>query len=637
MISNSNNRLPEESHIRFLSILLAVLLLLITNYWVSSTWNGFSLNALFINALFVTFLLSLLNPLLRRFSKLLALRPSELFLIYMMLAVATGAAGHDTLEMLTQTIGHPFWFGSPENEWPELFFKDLPRWIMVEDKTVLEGFYTYGESFYEPKVFQTWLRPLLFWTAFLVVFYFCMVCINILLRKQWIDREKLAFPIAQAPLGLMSPRHSSLKNKFFWYGFGGAALLSIMNGLHRLYPIFPGPTYGKFDLGVLFTEKPWNAIDAVYVEFLPFIMGLAFFIPVSLSFSIWFFYWFWKMEMVLGSAIGVHYLPGFPGYWSQGMGAVIFMFIMFLFWARQHLWQVIQTVFRVQSSEITRKAENAGQYRFALIGLILGFLFLVIFFSYAGMTPWVAIFFIGGFYVVSTVVTRVRVELGPPTHDFPFTIMPLITNILGTKRIDASSLTQFALFKFIDYGHRSNPMPHIMESFYLADKLRVRQTGLILIGIILAIILGTVTGFGGNLKRCYTSIGQTWVGDWAFQELANQLRYHSGGTNTLYIIYFLAGGAITAGLAIMNRFFVWWPFHPLGYLLGGEWMLRYLWFSIFIAWLFKFIILRFGGLDAHRKAVPIFVGITIGDGTTLALWNIYGNVFNKWTLGTVYW
>ena len=443
---------------------------------------------------------------------------------------------------------------------------------MVDDRTVLEGFYTYGESFYEHKVFYTWLRPILFWTAFLIVLYFCMMCINILLRKQWIEREKLAFPIAQAPLGLMSPRHSILKNKFFWYGFGGAALLSLMNGLHRLYPLIPGPTYGKFDLGVLFTEKPWNAIDAVYVEFLPFIMGLAFFIP---------------------------------GYWTQGMGAVIFMFVMFLFWARQHLWQVIQAVFSVH------KSEDAGQYRFALLGLILGFASLVIFFSYAGMAHWVAILFIGGFYVVSTVVTRVRVELGPPTHDFPFTIMPLITNILGVKRIDAASLTQFAVFKFVDYGHRSSPMPHIMESFYISEKLGVRQAGLVISGMIIAIVLGTMTGFIGNLQRCYTSIGQTWVGDWAFPELANQLRYHSGGTNTLYVVYFLMGGAITAGLAMMNRFFVWWPFHPLGYLLGG--------------------------LDAHRKAVPLFVGITIGDGVTLAVWNIYGNIFNKWTLGTVYW
>jgi hypothetical protein len=87
----------------------------------------------------------------------------------------------------------------------------------------------------------------------------------------------------------------------------------------------------------------------------------------------------------------------------------------------------------------------------------------------------------------------------------------------------------------------------------------------------------------------------------------------------------------------MSRRFVWWPFHPLGYILGGEWMLRYLWFSIFIAWLIKWIILKFGGLETHRKAVPIFLGITVGDAVIIAIWRIYGVIFNKWTLDTFYW
>jgi len=65
-------------------------------------------------------------------------------------------------------------------------------------------------------------------------------------------------------------------------------------------------------------------------------------------------------------------------------------------------------------------------------------------------------------------------------------------------------------------------------------------------------------------------------------------------------------------------------------------MLRYLWFSIFIAWVIKWAVLKFGGLDTHRKAVRLFVGITVGDATMIALWMIYGLVFNKWTLGAFY-
>lgn len=624
----------ENSRIRLLLVFIGAIIVLINNYWVSSTWSGeFSHMALFLNAVFITFIVSLLNLLLRKIKKNLALRPSEIFLIYMMVAVATGATGHDTVEMLTQVVGYPFWFATPENEWEDLFFKYLPRWLMVEDKHVLEGFYTYEESFYEPRVFRAWVRPLLLWASFLIVLYFCMICINIILRKQWTERERLSFPVAQVPLGLMDPKLSIYKSRIFWYGFGSAAFLSIMNGLHRLIPAVPGPTYGKFNLGALFTEKPWNAIDVVYIEFQPFILGLAFFIPVALSFSIWFFYWFWKMEMVFGSAVGYHYIPWFPGYWVQGMGAVIFMFIMFIFWARQHLWQVIKTVLRPRSGSY---AGDAGLYTFAILGIILSMTFLVTFCYYAGMAPWVAIMFLGGFYVISTVVARVRAELGPPTHDFPFCPMNLITGVLGTKRIDGSSLTQFAMFKFVDYGHRSNPMPVMLESLYLKEKLRVGQTGLLIGAMVIAIALGTTLGLFGNVQRGYRDVGQTWVGDWAFPDVANQLKYPSG-TSYLYIIYSLIGGSIITALAIMSRRFVWWPLHPLGYILGGEWMLRYLWFSIFTAWLVKWVVLKFGGLDGHRKAVPFFIGITMGDAVMLALWSIYGNVFNEWTLGLIYW
>jgi len=504
---------------------------------------------------------------------------------------------------------------------------------MVEDENVLEGFYTYNESFYDADVFRAWLRPLLFWAAFLVVLYFAMMCINIILRRQWTQRERLSFPVAQVPLGFMDPKFSIYKSKVFWYGFGGAALLSLMNGLHRLYPAVPGPTYGKFDLSALFTEKPWNAIEAVYIEFLPLILGLAFFIPVTLSFSIWFFYWFWNMVMVIGSVIGFQYLPGFPGYGTQGKGAVIFMFIMLLFWGRQHLWRVLKTVFVPRSGGY---AGDTGLYAFAIVGIFVSMAFLVLFCYYAGMAAWVAIIFMTGFYVTSTVVTRVRAEIGPPAHSFPFSTTYFITSIFGVKRIGGSSLTQLAMFKWVDSEHRSSAMPHMLESLYLKDRLRVGQTGLFLGAMVIAIVLGTVLGLLGNVQLGYRYTSWIWQGDQIFPELAGQLKYPSG-ISYEYITYFLAGGSIVTTLAIMSRRFIWWPFHPLGYIVGGEWILRHLWFSIFIAWLIKWLVLKFGGLDTHRKAIPFFIGVTVGDAVMIALWGIYGEVFNKWTLRLAYW
>ena len=38
---------------------------------------------------------------------------------------------------------------------------------------------------------EVWLRPVLIWSALIVAVYFAMICIAVILRRQWIEREKL--------------------------------------------------------------------------------------------------------------------------------------------------------------------------------------------------------------------------------------------------------------------------------------------------------------------------------------------------------------------------------------------------------------------------------------------------------------
>ena len=78
-----------------------------------------------------------------------------------------------------------------------------------------------------------------------------------------------------------------------WIGFGLAAAMDTINGLHFLYPAVPGLGGKLYDLLPYFTEKPWNAIGWTPFAVFPYAVGLAFFIPLDLSFSCWFFYIFW--------------------------------------------------------------------------------------------------------------------------------------------------------------------------------------------------------------------------------------------------------------------------------------------------------------------------------------------------------
>ena len=104
MAENQRRTPPDEGRIRLGSVALGAALVMPTQYWISTTWAGFSIMSLFVHVVFITFALAGLNFALRRLSRRLALRPGELLIVYTMLAVAQTAAGHDTIEMLTQVI-----------------------------------------------------------------------------------------------------------------------------------------------------------------------------------------------------------------------------------------------------------------------------------------------------------------------------------------------------------------------------------------------------------------------------------------------------------------------------------------------------------------------------------------------------
>ncbi len=87
------------------------------------------------------------------------------------------------------------------------------------------------------------------------------------------------------------------------------------------------------------------------------------------------------------------------------------------------------------------------------------------------------------------------------------------------------------------------------------------------------------------------------------------------------------GLLFTLFLASMRTRFLWWPFHPVGYLVSGSFGLFRLWLPIFLTWLIKTLILRYGGLDWYRKARPFFFGLIVGDCVIGSIWTLIAIVF----------
>ena len=73
----------------------------------------------------------------------------------------------------------------------------------------------------------------------------------------------------------------------------------------------------------------------------------------------------------------------------------------------------------------------------------------------------------------------------------------------------------------------------------------------------------------------------------------------------------------------MRMRFLWFPFHPAGYVLGvSSGTIDVYWFALFVCWLSKLLILRHGGVRSYRKVLPFFMGLVLGDFIVGCYWGL---------------
>ena len=489
------------------SVILSLILIPINCYWIMYTemvwWGLFPTTmSLFFNAVFFVFVITLLNLLVRRIKRQWAMTHGELLVIYVMLCMASAIASHDHTQVLIPMIGHVFWYDTPENEWRELLHRYMPTWGTVQDKGILEGFYEGQTTLYRAEVLQAWLGPTLWWTSFIVVLVFVMLCINVVLRKQWTEREKLAYPIIQLPLEMTRDSGAKFyRGRVFWTAFILVSLLNLVNGFSYLFPTIPIIGVRFRNISHFFTDKPWSAIGWTPFSIYPFVIGLGFFMPLDLSFSCWFFYLFRKMQRIVGAIIGVRGLPGFPYDRQQSLGAYLGLAIFAIWASRKYLAEVFRQIFTGRSS--LDESVEPMRYRTAIIGIVLGCVYLIAFSVKIGISISLGIAFFAMYFALSTGITRMRVESGAPAHDLHF-MGPdyALPTILGSRGMGGSNLTALSFLFFFNRAHRSHPMPHQLEGFQLASRARFNPKPLVWV-MLLAVLVGSIGSFWAYLHDVY--------------------------------------------------------------------------------------------------------------------------------------
>ena len=620
------------------SILIGIILIPINSYWVTIVEvKYYSLDGsclpLFVTPVFILFFVTCVNFLLLRFSPKNALNQAELLIIYIMVVVSMTFAGHDTFQNLFGQISHAIWFATPENEWEQLFFRYVPSWLTVTDKYVLEGYYRGETSLYDMRIIKPWIEPLLFWGAFFISLTLMMFFLNTFVRKRWTEHEKLAYPIIQLPLGMTQGSGVQLfRNKVMWIGFGIAGIIGIINGFNVLNPVIPMIKYIKLtNIGNVFTDRPFDVLRGTNISMYPFAIGLAFFLPLDLSFSCWFFFVFRMGEQVFGRAMGFREFPYFS---EQASGAWFALAIGAIWTMRKYLWQVGKKA--VGASSTLDDSNEPLSYRWTLAGLIVFGGFVFFFLYIAGIDAWLVAIFLLMFFLLAIAITRVRAELGTPHEisagDHYANPLYIMSFMIGTRYMNTSSQTVLSMLHWFNRGFRNHPMPSQLEALKMAENAHISNRG-VLTAIFVAGIVSLFSVYWANLDITYRNGADAgaggfkdWVGWEAFNRLQRWLQFPTE-PDWIRISYMGAGAVMVFLFTVLRMRFVWWPFHPAGYALGTSYAMDYFWFAFFVSWLIKFVLLKQGGIRMHRKAAPLFLGLILGDYVIGAIWALLGPLF----------
>ena len=106
-----------------------------------------------------------------------------------------------TSKIISQ-LAAPFYYATPENDWQSLIHPHIPA---LDDAAPARRRPVFSLRGWVPPTWcrgKAWLLALAAWQPFIWSLFLVMIAIMVVLRRQWIDNERLVYPLVQVPLAM---------------------------------------------------------------------------------------------------------------------------------------------------------------------------------------------------------------------------------------------------------------------------------------------------------------------------------------------------------------------------------------------------------------------------------------------------
>ena len=597
-------------------------------------------------ALFLLFLFIGFNVLLRRLHPSLFYQQHELAVIYAMMLTACSIPTMGLMEYVLPGLTALSYYTTLENNWQLLIQPYVKPWLVVQDPVASKFFYE-GLPQGMGIPWNTWVRPLCAWAIFVLALYLVMICVAVLIRRQWMDHERLIYPLVQVPNSMIQQDERAIppffRNSLMWVAFSLGIIVGGLKGLHHYHPAVPQ---------VVMTtslEVFRNTVSLpVLLSFS--VIGLTYFVNLDIALGIWFFTLLALVEKGIFSIVGiqssemvsVYGTPESPYLAHQGIGAMLVFVFVGLWPARGHLRAVVRQAW--SGTEELDDSSELLSYRSAAIGLVGGLLVMGLWLWMSGLSLPLVVLLLLVAMAIFFALTRIVVEGGVAAARSPMIASTFVVSGVGTSLVGSQGLVALA-FTYIWHG---DVRTFVMAS--CADGLKVvegvRNLRPLFWALVLAILVTLVGSCVTILYLAYTYGGinlHGWFFDAGpqvpFKFIANKMQNappaQLGGW-----LFKAIGGTVMAALMLLRHHFLWWPFHPLGFsICTVSFIVGRIWFSVFLAWLFKLLILKYGGARLHHRMMPLFMGLVLGQICIAGFWLII-DTFTGATgnnIGVIFW
>lgn len=497
-----------------------------------------------------------------------------------------------------------------------------------------------------------WAKPLFNWGILIGLTYLMLMTFNVLIFRQWAHNEKLIYPLAELPEFLAGAHDkepgvvpSVFRSGLFWAGaivpvvFLGWNMLCQMELIPGGKPLNLVHYWSDYIANSKLAGLRPNARSEIFFT----MVGLAFLVPKKISFSLWFFAIVFMAELLVLVWMGYGVdMNSFKAGWfhimnfrtAQGGGALLVFSSVMLFKCRKYILCCFshKSVVDLERDERLELRVSSFLFLVASVGTIL------VLWLGMGANLWHTVFAFMIILLITIGMVRAVTEggiLGFQCWATPFHFMKTVVGMnkpWTSSGLFAPIMVYYGIL-FLDL--KTFIAPAMGNALKMRSDLRMERRRFYA-GVAAAIAVATVVAVGGAIMMSYakgadlmnswfyTSLPQGW-GFGKIAVLAKDAPAASPG-----LTKWIAAGAVAMSLLLYFRGKCFWLPHPLGLVMLVNPLMHAYWFSIFVGWLVKTIVTKYGSKDLYAKTRCIFLGLMFGELAMCAL-----SMIVSWATGEV--